>query len=138
MSLTAKIHPLDIDANKAVGIALPLNSNNQNFFKLNYTTKDQARTNLKMLINTVKGERVMRPSYGTNVRKILFEPDNSNLVLNVQEDIKSAIATWLPYLTVNSITLEVDSDKHIVYISINYNLSHVPADTEDVVIELNL
>jgi len=120
---TTHIHPLDLEQDIAVGLNLPLNSNNTSFFKLNYTTKKQIQTNLKMLLMTIPGERPMRPNYGTNIRKILFEQDNSNLIQYIKDDVNDSIDEYLPYITVEQISITKDSNRHLIYITINYYIN---------------
>jgi len=116
------IHPLDLDDNIAIGLSLPLNSDETSFFKLNYTTKEQIKTNLKMLLLTIPGERIMQPTYGTNIRKILFEQENSNFIQFIKDDVIDSIDMWLPYITVEDISLTKDSDKQVIYFKIDYSI----------------
>ena len=74
-----------------IGIALPFGSGVSNF-KLNYTTLDQARTNIVNLLLTHKGERFMQPDFGTNLRRFLFQPNTSRL----EDEIKAEIQEKLP------------------------------------------
>ena len=136
-NLVSQIHPLDSEDDIAIGLGFPLSSDKTSFFKLNYTTKEQASTNLRMLLLTIPGERVMRPNYGTEIRRILFEPDSSDLVLNVGNEIEEKVEFWLPNITIKNVNLEKDSDKHIIYISIKYALVYNIEDEEDIVIELD-
>jgi hypothetical protein len=123
MQQSFRIHPLDQEPDIAIGLSLPLNSSKTTFFALNYTTKDQATTNLKMLLLTIPGERVMLPTYGTNIRKILFESDDSDIVNNIGVEIEEKMKIWVPYITLHNVELSKDSDKHLLYIKIFYSLN---------------
>ena len=59
---------------KSVGVALPFGNAVGGRFSLNYTTKDQVKSNLKNLILTEPGERLGNPKFGTPLRKFIFEP----------------------------------------------------------------
>ena len=59
---------------KSVGVALPFKSANNGYFAVNYTTKEQIKTNLRNLILTEPGERLSNPKFGTPLRKFIFEP----------------------------------------------------------------
>jgi hypothetical protein len=96
------------DDDQPIGILLPLNkgaqgksptanyadkaSGGKGVFESSYTTKDAVVTNLKNLILTQKGERYMQPNFGTNIRKVLFENNTSQireiLVETIEEDIQ--------------------------------------------------
>lgn len=103
-----KINPIDLDENKdvAVGIILPMTMENGSLFKLSYTTQDQALSNLKNLLLTSVGERVMEPLFGTNVQKSLFQQITPLLLERITDSIQKAIAYWLPYITINNIYAE--------------------------------
>jgi len=49
--------------------------------------KTLIRQNLKMLILTAPGERMMTPRYGVGLRRYLFEPDT----VDIRQELKSAI-----------------------------------------------
>ena len=59
---------------KSVGLSLPIGSANNGYFAVNYTTKNQIKSNLKNLILTEPGERIANPKFGTPLRKFIFEP----------------------------------------------------------------
>jgi phage baseplate assembly protein W len=66
-------------------------------------------SSVKMLLITEVGERVMEPTYGTNLRSVLFTPDQrlaQNLVTN---EIASAVAKWEPRVQLASVDMTRDS-----------------------------
>jgi len=95
----------DDDPNVAIGVALPFGAGTENF-TLNYTTLDQAKTNIVNLLLTHKGERFMQPDFGTNLRRFLFQPSTSKLDGEVETEIMDAIRYWLPYVKVENISVD--------------------------------
>ena len=61
------------------------------------------RESLNILLSTERGERVMRPEYGTNVRDLLFEPLDVSTATLVGEEIKKAILLNEPRVFVDSV-----------------------------------
>ena len=60
-----------------INFKFPLKSFKQGFFQGNQTTKSAVREDIKVLLMTVKGERVMDKNMGTNIPILagqLFEP----------------------------------------------------------------
>jgi len=53
-------------------------------------------SSVKMLLLTAKGDRVMEPNYGTNIRRLLFEANISSTDSLIREEIISAFALWEP------------------------------------------
>jgi len=108
----------------AIGIALPFGPGRSNF-KLNYTTLDQARTNIVNLLLTDKGERFMQPQFGTNLKRFLFEPNTRDLQALVKTDITDAVKFWLPYVNLGEVkvtrTVE-DIDKYRIIVDLNFSI----------------
>lgn len=62
-------------------------------------------SSVKMLISTEIGERVMLPSYGTDIRALLFEPEIQGLETLLQDKITQALVIWEPRVSVMSIEI---------------------------------
>ena len=112
----------------ALGVALPFGPGLSNF-KLNYTTLDQAKTNIINLLLTHKGERFMQPDFGTNLRRYLFQPNNNQIQGELKTEIMDAISFWLPYVKVENITVD-NSIENIDQYKINITLTF--SVTEDI------
>lgn len=65
-------------------------------------------SSVKMLLLTAKGDRLMVPGYGTNIRRILFEMNLQSTESLLREEIVSAFAQWEPRVELAS--MEVDFD----------------------------
>ena len=106
----------------ALGVALPFGSGLSNF-KLNYTTLDQARTNIVNLLLTHKGERFMQPDFGTQIIDSLFEPSTEDLEVSVEEGLNEDIALWLPYILIDEINVTRLIDQHILDIALRFKVT---------------
>ncbi len=108
----------------ALGVALPFGPGRSNF-KLNYTTLDQAKTNLVNLLLTHKGERYMQPDFGTNLRRFIFQPNTKSLEEKVKSELLSAIRFWLPYIKVENIITDrsiENIDQYKINISLTFSV----------------
>lgn len=63
------------------------------------------RNNLNQLLKTIKGERVMLPSFGTNLPYYLFEPLDRQLFLGIRQDILDAISRYMPTVVIQKLTV---------------------------------
>ena len=63
----------------AIGLTLPLQMST-NTFNQSYDNLVQLKSNVRNLLLTKKGERLAQPTFGTNLHRLLFEP---NEVTNV-------------------------------------------------------
>ena len=122
--LVPKIYPNDINENIPVGIGFPLVPGDP---KKNFTTRKQIHDNLRNLILTMKGERVMQPTYGSDLYFLLFEPlEESDLADAARQSITSAVETFMPFVQIKLIQVSVDQDNNRVLIEVDYDVDGFP------------
>ena len=99
----------DDDPDIRIGVNLPFTRDNKTgWFDQSFTTLDAAKSNLRNLLLTMKGERLMQPNFGTDLMKLVFEQDDGTLIDRIRETIITAVDFWLPYLNLN--TVEVNNN----------------------------
>jgi hypothetical protein len=59
----------------AIGITLPLTFG-ENTFEQSFQTKDQIKSNIKNLLLTKRGERILQPQFGSGLQSLLFEQND--------------------------------------------------------------
>ena len=121
---------------KSVGVSLPIGGGNNGYFAVNYTTKNQIKSNLKNLILTEPGERLGNPKFGTPLRKFIFETyTGGQFEMDIEETITTAVSTYLPYVTIESIIFDNNNDnkdKHLVNLELKYSINFSAVPTVDV------
>ena len=126
---------------KVLGIGINKSSNSNGIFSTNYTTLTQAKDNLKNLILTKKGERLMNPEFGCDVWLVLFEQmDGDTIESKIETSIVDAVDTWLPYISLTSIVFDYDDndiDTNRISLDIQFALASNPNLTESVQININ-
>lgn len=138
-----KVNVTDLAENeyKVLGIGINTNSNSGGAFAVNYTTLQQARSNVINLIMTRKGERVGQPEFGCDIWRVLFEPMiDGELDDRVESVIVDAINKWLPYISINEIILDYNDefkDTNKFGVEINFFLTSNPNLRESVTININ-
>jgi phage baseplate assembly protein W len=123
---------------KVLGIGINQSSNSNGVFSTNFTTLQQAKNNLKSLILTKKGERLMQPDFGCDVWKVLFEPID-NIEVSIENSIINAVSIWLPYLNINEIIFDYDEndiDTNKVSLDIKFSLQSNPSLSDSVQINV--
>ena len=65
---------------------------------------------------TMPGERVMNPKFGCDLRKYLFEPNDTSLQLDVEIAIRKALQDWEPRITVDEIKFSGDDNVLTIYV----------------------
>lgn len=69
---------------------------------------DDIDANLKVVLITAPGERVMRPQFGCRIWDLVFEPINANTLGLMSEAVKDAVSQWEP--RVDLIEVEINPD----------------------------
>jgi len=81
---------------KVFGIKYPMGSSVNRGFFTKVSGKELLRDNLTQLIRTERGERVMLPHYGMNLRRYLFEPLDELTFSNIRSEIVYSINSYEP------------------------------------------
>ena len=98
----------DLNPDVSIGLTLPFNRGSSGLFSQSETTLEQAGSNIKNLLLTAKGERVMQPDFGSRLRDLLFEQYTEDLEERIAEEIQEAMSTWLPYIVISSVDIIQD------------------------------
>jgi len=69
-------------------------------YALNKSLEDMAEQNLKMVILTNPGERVMIPEFGAGIRQFLFEPATPATADQIRSRVQAQVKTYLPYINI--------------------------------------
>jgi phage baseplate assembly protein W len=89
--------------------------------------------NLKMLLLTSPGERIMIPDYGVGLRRMLFEPATKYTHDLVRERIYQQVESYMPYLSIKVLNVDsrdgVNVDESLLSILLRYEI--IPLKTND-------
>jgi len=125
----------DKDTRVSVGLALPIGRqpNGDGYFATTKTTMESVKTDIKTLLMTQRGERLMQPLLGMNIRRFLFEQITENTVIEIENDIVETFGTWLPFVELNDINIDTgDQDRNKIKIDIKFNIANAPTELESV------
>jgi uncharacterized protein len=92
------------NSNKLNGLRYPFTRSEKGYFS-KLSDLDIVKSNLRQLILTEPGERVMLPDFGCPLRSLLFAPFDRELVSEMRERIERSVSTYLP--TVRIVSLQV-------------------------------
>ena len=120
----ASIREINQNDDVFVGIKLPFRFGTTGFFNQSKTVKEQAFSNLKNLILTIKGERVGQPEFGCDVHRIIFEPITDTTGESIEEAVRDAVSIWLPHITVHNVYVSIDDqDTNKILLSFEYSVN---------------
>jgi phage baseplate assembly protein W len=118
---TTRVNPLDLQGNIAIGVSLPFSG--PVAFNSTYSTSDQIKSNLINLLLTNKGERVMNPDFGADLKKVLFEGIVEDTAITIKNLIYTNVGIYIPEITVNDVRITTDKDNHTISVTIVYTLN---------------
>lgn len=62
-------------------------------------------SSVKMILRTQVGERVMLPEYGCDVRRLLFDPNDSSTERDIIDTVRQAITRWEPRVEISDLSV---------------------------------
>ena len=130
----------------SINLKFPQKSYRRGFFQGNTDTISAVRENIKILLLTLKGERVMHAEMGTNIPVLqgqLFEPISRDETFeNIRLEIETAIQSYLPYIRVLNIKMITQDEEptlgnNKIRISMSYAISDQSALVDNINLTLN-
>lgn len=130
------IFPIDQQPRNAVGLAYPFSSfsisGSSTPFNLNYTTREQIKSNLIIFFTTNKGERPLNPNYGGGLKDILFEQLTVNTFEIVEKRIKDNLSVYFPDVKLVNLEVLEDVDNNELKIVMSYTVFNNNEDTIEI------
>lgn len=69
------------------------------------------KQNLKNLLTTQKGERVIRRDLGCNLWRLVFEQKTEQLKISIAEEIAKAVSIWMSFVQLDSVNIFFSDDE---------------------------
>lgn len=100
---------------RPINLKYPLQYASKGAFATNDTTADAIADDLKILLKTNWGERVIQYDFGANLRALLFNPSN-DLTQQITDAITAAINKWMPFVNITQLNIVLtENDATIGY-----------------------
>ena len=126
-----KINPLDLQPRKAVGVSLPLSG--KAVFNSTYETKDAIRTNLINYFLTGQGERYLNPTFGTELRNLMFENIDQEMVSRVKSTVQRGLSEYFPRIKPTDFQVLGSPDTNTVTLLLRYAIQDTSIEDEVVI-----
>lgn len=122
------VEPLQINVLESIALGISTDS-----LSPNYITIDQAKENLKNLLLTRKGERLIHVDFGSDLLKIVFQPNVSELKQDINTVISDSINYWLPYISIETLDIVTNQDDptlaHNLKITLTFSVNEFDTST---------
>ena len=104
-----------------LGVKLPITRDSINGFTMLADFHSTIKQNLKMIVLTNPGERVMIPDFGVGIMSYLFENFNDNVFVEIENNIREQVAIYLPVVTIKRILFDnTNESTNTLGVSIEY------------------
>lgn len=87
--------------------------------------EEAVKESIKNLILTDKGERLMQPLVGGNIRAMLFENNTPATIKMIQEQIKTTIEEYEPRASLIDVTVLSSLDENTIEVGIYFYINNV-------------
>lgn len=110
---------------KGYSVALPLNYNKEDGpYALNKSMIDVVKQNLRMLVLTDRGERIMLPNFGVGLRRFLFNNFSQTTKIEIESAIIEQVKRYMPFVSIQSVdVLEDTNDINKLVVQISFYVS---------------
>ena len=90
---------------------LPLASDNRFGYDMLVNLRQAVKQNLKCLLLTAPGERIMDPEFGVGLQKYIFQNYGPELEKNIKVNIRQQVLKYMPFVNIVGATI-VFGDSH--------------------------
>tara|TARA_R100000808_G_C2148047_1_gene156113 strand:- start:779 stop:1174 length:396 start_codon:yes stop_codon:yes gene_type:complete len=96
-------------------------------YQLNVSYKEMIAQNLKNLLLTSPGERVMEPNFGVGLRNYFFEPLLPETLIQIRENVYSQVGTYMPFVEIIDVEFfesdDVGANPNMLSVKIMYAIT---------------
>ena len=81
---------------------------------------------IKNIVNTMFGEKKFNPSFGGNVRQLLFEPINPTTTLKIEDAVKRSIENFESRAIIETVRVLSNSNENEYFVGLTFRLANDP------------
>ena len=110
----------------SIGPKLPLTLDSGDGYTSIKTLRSMIKQNLKMVILTNPGERVMEPEFGVGIKQFLFENFQGDVYARIDERIREQVRTYLPVISINRLEFgRLRQDENLLSLRLEYSIPDI-------------
>lgn len=104
-------------------------------FKLNKDLLSTIKTNVKNLLFTIPGEKIMDPNFGIGISKFLFENYTPTVKSEIIQRINKQFGLYMPFISLVDLDInDLKIDNNEIFIKLQYFIK--PLDLTEVLTEV--
>ncbi|MBL96834.1 MAG: hypothetical protein CMF52_03375 [Legionellales bacterium] len=110
----------------ALAVKLPITKDSINGYTMIDDFTTLVKQNLKMLVLTSKGERIMEPEFGVGIKDFLFENFNNMTFKKIDTSIRKQVEMFMPAVSILDISFAgSEVDKNLLGVSIFFSIPSI-------------
>lgn len=116
-------------AERFINIEFPFQDDRKGkYLAMNDVSEKAVKASLMHLLLTNKDERLYLPSFGANLRKYIFEQNDSVVQSGIKNEIQTAVSTFIPNLQIDELSIVSGREgetrnEHHVLVTIDYTVT---------------
>ena len=132
----------DNDEKQFIGIDLSFSKSDgkEGWFKSTETTIEAVKNNIRLLLLTERGERLMQPTIGLGLRKYLFEQITSDTKNEMEVELTRTFEQLMPFVTIDDIKIDItmmDSiGRNTIGINVSFHITRDPTTLDSVIVSI--
>jgi phage baseplate assembly protein W len=84
--------------------------------------EEDVRQAVRLILETNRGERVMRPDFGAGLRALAFEPLSTATIALARHRVEDALVRWEPRIDQVSVTATADPPRGVLVLDVRYRV----------------
>jgi phage baseplate assembly protein W len=110
----------------SIAVRLPLSLDDTDGFGMLKRIREVIKQNLKMLILTEPGERIMDPQFGVGMKRFLFENFSDNVYSQIDSRIREQVRIYMPDVSIRQINFYlIDPDSNSLAFKMEYSIPSI-------------
>lgn len=103
----------------------------------NKTAREAIKQNLKMLLLTIPGERIMNPDFGVGIKTALFQQNTEGLRQSINNRILLQVSKYMNYVRIINLQVLTDSNsENALYLLLKYQIPSI-GSIDELIINAN-
>ena len=94
--------------------------------------EDAIKRSVKNIIFTILGEKPFEPNFGSVINESLFDLNTSLNEIRVSDEIRSSLLNYEPRISNLDVTVTVAPDTNEMNCTVQYDITGIPAPTQEV------
>ena len=115
----------------AFGVKIPITKDSGDGFTMLKDLKSTFRQNLKMLIMTNPGEKVMNPDFGVGMQQFAFQGHvGDTLRADITQRIHEQVNKYMPIIEIVDIRFGMNPDANMLAMALVYKIPMIAGSTD--------